>query len=211
MSPPPSARSLQLTPLHAELPGGRVVAGAWLRGEGRFTIMFLHDEGADLDAVMPVVANVGLPEAHKLAVDLPGHGLSNGGEGLPALAELCDRLAEESGGRFVIVACGRSASLAWALGSRTDVMGLALVSPVLDGDTPPVATLRVPVVVFLAEASPAIVSAWTTLKSKLRARWMSVSMHVSHEELAGCADSCSRQTASHLNGFIRNLLAEPGS
>lgn len=205
MSSSPLTQQPELVPLHAELPGA-TIAGAWLRGEGRLTILFLHDEGADLDAVMPAVTNVGVPEAHKLALDLPGHGLSSTGDALTSISALLDRLTTEGSGPFVIVAHGRSASLGWGLGSRPDVIGLALVSPVLAGDLPPATTLRVPVIVFLAEASPAIVSAWKMLKLKLRARWMSVSMHVSHDELAGCAASCSRQTASHINGFVRSLL-----
>jgi pimeloyl-ACP methyl ester carboxylesterase len=196
-----------LTPLHVELPGGHVVAGTWLPGEGRLTLIFLHDLGADLDAVMPVAVNVGVPEANKLALDLPGHGLSSSGDQLPILSALLDQLAAEDSGPFVIVGHGHSASLAWALGTRPDVLALALVSPVLDDALLPAIALRLPVIVFVAEASPEVAAAWQALKVRLRARWMSVSMHVSHEDLAGCADHCSRQTASHLNGFVRNLLA----
>lgn len=195
-------------PLQVALSPDLTVSGIWLRGEGRLTVLFLHDQGVDLDAVLPLLAGLRMPEAHKLAFDLPGHGLSGGvvSDAGQSLSALCDSLAVDGHGPFVIVACGHSARLAWGLAKRSDVIGLGLVSPVLDGPLPPESFSRAPVLVFLAAASPEVVAAWTALKVRLRARWLSASLALTHDDLVGLR-GCDGQIASHISGFVRDLMA----
>ena len=205
-----AAEAVAFTPLHLALTPELSISGLWLRGEGRLTVLFLHDFGADLGAVLPVLANLGVPEAHKIAVDLPGHGMSDGTaeDAAPALDLLCDALGAEGHGPFVIVGCGHSADLAWTLGGRKDVFGLSLVSPVLGkaGAATREPFQRGPVLVFLATASPEVVTSWSALKMRLRARWLSVSLAVRHEDLVAFRN-CDRQISSHIGGFVRDLMA----
>lgn len=209
---PPRDQAVAFEPLHVVLASGHSLSGLWLRGAGRLTVLFLHDHDhdADLDAVLPLLAQMGMPEAHKIALDLPGHGLSEGApeHAAQALSMFCDRLGAEGQGPFVVVGCGRSAGLAWTLGSRGDVLGTVLVSPDFAdaGVTEPEPFRRTPVLVFLAAASPEFVAAWTALRARLRARWLSVSLAVTHEDLLALR-GCDRQIASHLAGFARELMA----
>lgn len=204
----PAADTVTFEPLHVGLTSGSSISGMWLRGEGQVTILFLHDRGADLDAVLPLLAGLRIPEAHKVAIDLPGHGLSEGAEedAEQSLSMLCDALAADGHGPFVVVGCGHAARLAWVLGGRDDVLGVSLVSPVLDGPMTPEPFRRAPVLVFLAAASPEVVAAWNTLKTRLRARWLSASLAITHDELLGLR-GCDSQVASHIGGFARDLMA----
>ncbi len=208
MSEPGDAVAFE--PLHVALTPELSISGMWLPGDGKLTVLFLHDHGADLDAVLPLVAGLRLPEAHKVAIDLPGHGLSGGQseEAPQSLSMLCDALGAEGRGPFVIVGCGYAARLAWTLGSRRDVLGLVLISPVLDDAVPltPEPFRRAPVLVFLAAQSPEVVSAWAKLKTRLRARWLSASLAVTHDDLIALRD-CDRQVASHIGGFARDLMS----
>lgn len=207
----PAAQAVTFAPLHMALTPDLSISGQWLRGAGRITVLALHDIGADLDAVLPLLANIGLPEAHKIAVDLPGHGLSDGAQSdaLPALDLLCDRLAGEGHGPLVIVGFGHSAGLAWQLGRRDDVLGLCLVSPVAGAQAAAAEQpfRRAPVLVFLAAASPPVIAAWAAYKARLRGRWLSVSLAVTHDDLTALR-GCERQVASHLGGFARDLMAQ---
>ena len=114
------------------LRGVRVVGTDRLFGR----VMCLHDVGRDLDELGPlpdVLAGYGF---FVEAVDLPGHGLSDGEEGdlstvAPAVGTLVARLCSESG-PVGLVAVGSTATIAATIGGTDGVHAQVVVNPVLD-------------------------------------------------------------------------------
>ncbi len=68
-------------PAAIQLPGraGAVRGLAWAWPESDLGMLFLHDLGADLDELRWLAEPVAAAGISVLAVDLPGHGLSDGG------------------------------------------------------------------------------------------------------------------------------------
>jgi pimeloyl-ACP methyl ester carboxylesterase len=123
------------------LPSRTVLRGfRW--GERRDTAVLLHEPGADLDAwaSLPVEIATQL-EIGTVAVDLPGHGLSDDPwdpAQLPDLLRHLPDLAPGPGRRFLIVA-GSPAMAALEHASAIDLTGLVCLSPVIPegGSLPP--------------------------------------------------------------------------
>ncbi len=104
-------------------------------GPSRGSILFVHDVGSDLDefATLPeALAGLGFDT---VAVDLPGHGLSDGDEFDPGqchaiVAEVVSKLAVHSVVGFI--GSGRTATVGAALGAPHRVAAQLLLNPVLD-------------------------------------------------------------------------------
>jgi len=123
------------------LPWGQIVRGfRW--GNGPDTALLLHEPGADLDAwtTLPVEIARRL-EIETIAVDLPGHGLSDDPwdpARLPDLLRHVPDLASADGRRYLIAAgCPATAALGQA--SAIELAGLVCLSPEIpeDGRNPP--------------------------------------------------------------------------
>jgi pimeloyl-ACP methyl ester carboxylesterase len=121
------------------LPWGPVLRGVgW--GIGAHTSFFFHEPGTDIDAwgVLPRAIASSLP-VRAVAVDLPGHGLSEDPweeEWLPDVMRFLAG-AEHSGGMQIVIAAGASALAALDLAPELDFAGLVCLSP-----TAPDAELR---------------------------------------------------------------------
>jgi pimeloyl-ACP methyl ester carboxylesterase len=113
------------------LPWGQVVHGfRW--GNGPDLVLLLHEPGADLDAwtTLPVEIARQL-EIETVAIDLPGHGLSDDPWHPPRLADLIRHLpkfASTAGRRFLITA-GSPAIAALEQASSIELAGLVCLSP----------------------------------------------------------------------------------
>lgn len=188
-----------------EVPGGSLAA-VIEPGEGLFTVVLLHDHGADLDAMVPLLASLPLTEARRIALDLPGHGLSDeyaeGAEADRVVAWLGD-LKARGWGPFVIVAAGDTAPLAWELAVRTRIAGLCLIAPT--GNATPLERLppALPLLAFIAGGSPERLCQWHGFRDKARGQWLSVSTTATHAELVSIDPAIRGQLASHLAGFAR--------
>jgi pimeloyl-ACP methyl ester carboxylesterase len=118
------------------LPWGTVLRGfRW--GQGLDTAVLLHEPGADLDAwaTLPVEIARQL-EIETVAVDLPGHGLSDDPwdpAQLPDLLQHLPDLAPTTGRRFLIAA-GAPALAALERASTVELAGLVCLSPAIPED-----------------------------------------------------------------------------
>ncbi len=118
------------------LPWGPLLRGfRW--GDGPDVALLLHDPGEDLDAwgALPVEIARQL-EIETVAVDLPGHGLSDDPwepERLPDLLHKLPEIAPAAGLRFLIAA-GDSASAALELAPSIELSCLICLSPQVPGD-----------------------------------------------------------------------------
>jgi pimeloyl-ACP methyl ester carboxylesterase len=123
------------------LPWGQIIRGfRW--GEGPDTALLLHEPGADLDAwtTLPVEISRQL-KIETIAVDLPGHGLSDhpwDPARLPDLLGHLPDLVATARRRFLIVA-GSPAITALEQASTIELAGLVCLSPAIpeDGQNPP--------------------------------------------------------------------------
>lgn len=197
---------VQLEPWVFDAGQGALLHGVRLSGQGRMRVLFLHDQSADLDSVLPLMRFVGLPEADKFALDLPGHGLSTEMEDPAAALFLACEALSGADAPLLVVACGSSSPLGWNLAQKAGSAGLCLVAPDC-GDLIDDTLLRCPVLTFLPSFADAQ-SEWRKYKARLRARWLEVSMVSGLEEMLQPVTGDYRQVASHLQGFARELFVQ---
>lgn len=128
--------ALVRSPIEIPVEAGLTLRGVEVDGSaaGRPAILLVHDLGADLDEFGPLPEALAALGYRVLAVDLPGHGLSDGDdvEPLACVAAVRAVVAQLGGTRLGIVATGRLATVAAALGERDQVVAQVLVNPVLD-------------------------------------------------------------------------------
>ena len=123
------------------LPSGTARRGfRW--GQGLDTAVLLHEPGADLDAWATLPVELARQLAiETVAIDLPGHGLSDDPwdpAQLPDLLQLLPDLAPAAGRRFLITA-GSAALAALERATAIDLAGLVCLSPEIPehGQNPP--------------------------------------------------------------------------
>ena len=97
-------------------------------------IVFVHDLDRDLDefgSLPDVLAALG---SDVVVFDLPGHGLSDGDDGVPleCVAAIREIIARYGGRRIGLVVSGRLATVAASLGDKDGVVAQVLISPILD-------------------------------------------------------------------------------
>ena len=139
--------TLSPQPIEWNLPWGAVVRGLrW--GSGADLALLLHEPGADLDAWLTLPVDVARQlEIETIAVDLPGHGLSDDPwdpAQLPDLLRALPEFAPVAGRRF-LVAAGASAFSALEQAENIDLSGLICFSPQMpDHEQSPPRSPRVP-------------------------------------------------------------------
>jgi pimeloyl-ACP methyl ester carboxylesterase len=128
--------ALVRSPIEIPLETGITLRGVEVDGSaaGRPAILLVHDLDADLDEFGSLPEALAALGYRVIAVDLPGHGLSDGDDVDPptCAAAVREVVARFAGARIGIVASGRLATVAAALGEREQVVAQVLVNPVLD-------------------------------------------------------------------------------
>jgi len=196
-----------LEPLHLDLDGKVSIAAVVTPGDASLSLIFLHERGRDLDAMLPLLADSALAGARSIAVDLPGHGLSSGSDdakgGVEALAAWLSRLKGRAWGPFVLIAVGCSVGIAWRLSRNTEVAGLCLIAPRLGGARLEPLPRSVPMLLFSTESGTDV----SAIRAAAGGPWMSASMQVTEEALVRLDESVRGQVASHLKGFALEVGA----
>ncbi len=135
-------------PVETAMPDGAVIRGEVTAGESTTWLVLVHQEGGDLDDWRPLNAELAQEEWNLLALDLPGHGGSEGEwdqtDGPDAVQAGIDYARAHGAGSVTVVAAGAGAM--WALeaaarGLADPGRGLAdcmvLISPGPIGDADP--------------------------------------------------------------------------
>ena len=122
--------------IERRLPRGAVLRGfRW--GTGPDVALLLHEPGVDIDAWGPLPFEIARQlEIEAVAVDLPGHGLSDGPwdpDRLPDLLRNLPDIAPAAGYRFLIAA-GDSAMAALDQEPTLELSGLVCLSPRIPSD-----------------------------------------------------------------------------
>jgi pimeloyl-ACP methyl ester carboxylesterase len=123
--------------IELNVPGGPIVRGLrW--GAGPETVILIHEPGADLDAWGPLPHRIARSlRVATLAIDLPGHGLSDAPWVPRGMANIVRRLVsvgdfaapQEPGRRRYLVAAGSAAAAALDLAGDLRLSGLVCLSP----------------------------------------------------------------------------------
>ena len=116
-----------------------MVRGVSIKGAGRGTIVFVHDLQRDLDEFGTLPELLAASGFDTVAVDLPGHGLSDGDE-IPfeqcfaVVTEIVAEVVTALAGADVVgfVSTGRIATVGAALGREQGVAAQLLANPQLD-------------------------------------------------------------------------------
>ena len=121
----------QLEAIELPLPWGPVIRG-FRCGSGQETVLLLHEPGSDVDAwgALPVSIARQL-EIQTIAIDLPGHGLSDDPWDPAWLPELLSHVLQVDPGsvRRFIIAAGNLATAALFLASELRLSGLIGLTP----------------------------------------------------------------------------------
>lgn len=124
----------RLEPLEIEVASGTTLRGLMAHAGELWTVL-IHDEGTDLDAWVPLTAQIVNRGISALLLDLRGHGLSDGDWSESTFSEDLEAalsFVRRSGGRpAVIGAIGRCATLALQSMPKAHVEGIILISPVI--------------------------------------------------------------------------------
>ena len=134
------------THIETEAEDGSVLRGIWWPGSPACALL-VHDLGEDLDAWQPLQAALAEIGCSRLALDLRGHGLSDGApapEGVASDVEAAMRVAERYGAdHFCVITAGRAGIALLAMERVPPLAAIALLSPGPLGQTE-VSSLRGP-------------------------------------------------------------------
>jgi pimeloyl-ACP methyl ester carboxylesterase len=199
-------------PVSLELPDGRAIAGLGDAAQDEdFVIILLHEKGRDLDQSLPLLCHLPAGGARRLALDLPGHGLSgdarDDADAEAMLALALDALSGPARRPLVLATLGDGAPLGWRLAAHPAVIGLGLISPRVDAWTAPRLPSHLSLIGFVAQRDARGVDDWTRLRRAAGCRWLGVSMVATHEEMLDAEGPATGQVASHLSGFAREAFA----
>lgn len=199
-----------MEPLEIALGDDRHVAGVVDHGAGEATLLLLHEVGLDLDSLRRLARAIGFPEARKLVIDLPGHGLSSGEFDAEiaeeSLLDLHRQLVDRAWVPLIVVAAGQAARFALRLAQLDEVIGVALLSPRRDpGDPDPDRVVHVPTFAVVPTRPEPAVQDWLAIRRNVRNRWLSASMAADHDDVVRVQGPFARQIGTHLQGFVREV------
>jgi pimeloyl-ACP methyl ester carboxylesterase len=186
--------------------GGPPIAGVLSPADSAFSIVFLHDEVGDLDQASAVSASQDLADIRRIALDLPGHGLSADcpeDQGSVWLEQTFRILADRGFAPFVIAGFGRSAALAHRLAVNTATLGLVVIAPrgAIDVATP--SPRGVPLLAFVSGIEEEADENWRRLRDTVHLPWTVISLAIPSIELLSPAPMVAATIASHVSGFAR--------
>lgn len=117
-----------------ELDGGIVVRGIRIHGGSAARLVFLHDVGQDLDEFGRLPEALAACGCDVLAVDLPGHGVSDDPPDVATVPALVVQALREirNDVPLGLVASGRTATVGAVVGRPHGIESQVLINPVLD-------------------------------------------------------------------------------
>lgn len=190
--------------------GGPPIAGVLSPADSAFSIVFLHDEAGDLDQASAVSVSQDLADIRRIALDLPGHGLSAdcpADQGGVWLEQTFRILGDRGFAPFVIAGFGRSAALAHRLAVNTATLGLVVIAPrgAIDVVTP--SPRGVPLLAFVSGIEAEADESWRRLRDTVHLPWTVISMAIPSVELLYPPPMVAATIASHVSGFSREAYS----
>ncbi len=150
-APEPSAAGISY-------PGGTAEGVAWSWPSSDLALFVLHDLDADVDALRWLCERAASAGTHVLALDLPGHGLSEGdvyADGPALVAEAHRWLSDDVPGAVGMIAHGASANLLLSTTTEQPAVAVAFLDPRRDDHYGPTASCwrHVPKLVILSKGA----------------------------------------------------------
>lgn len=201
---------MTVTPFLCTLPNSARVYGVF-QGESKASLVFLHDRGADLDSVARLARMVAQRGWRTVAIDLPGHGLSDESPGatltMPSLAALHAYMLGRAWGPLFIAAVGASCEIGLAWSRLSQVAGLALISPSRVEGSSGGLRIVIPTVLFVPHHHPETVQLAQDICASAGAYWLRVLVPTEETGSKLLQGPWLAQVNSHLVGFLYDALA----
>lgn len=185
---------------------GVSLRGQRWQGQGDWVIL-LHDNGLDLDCWLPLIPHLRRHNYTVLALDLPGHGASEGEWDERALqhdAEAAIHYAQANGAdRLFAVAAGHSASALLLENCARHLKAMVLLSPAVCSDAPPddLRGAGVPKLLVIGSKSAAEDSV-KSIRNRAIGWQMTVRFPTDQQGTALLAGAWSRHTQEHIIAFL---------
>jgi pimeloyl-ACP methyl ester carboxylesterase len=179
------------------------------RGRGASWAVLVHDEGSDLDSCRPLVDALARADVASIAVDLRGHGASDGdwdrAAGVADVdAAMWAALASGAHETF-LVAAGRACELVLAGGLRHGVAAMALLSPQADParlTDELMLECAVPKLIVLGGADAEARAAAEAVERRLIGPRLRVTLPTERQGADLLVGPCAAQALSHTVGFL---------
>jgi pimeloyl-ACP methyl ester carboxylesterase len=197
---------MNVQPIELATADGVLLRGQRWEGQGDWIIL-LHDDGLDLDCWLPLVPHLHRHSYTIVALDLRGHGASEGEGDEQALhydAEAAIHYAQANGAdRLFAVAAGHSASALLLENCARHLKAMVLLSPAVRSDAPS-DTLRgagVPKLLVIGSKGTAEESA-KIIRNRAVGWQMTVRFATDEQGTALLAGAWSRHTQEHIVAFF---------
>jgi pimeloyl-ACP methyl ester carboxylesterase len=197
---------MDVLPAEVESAGGATLRGERWCGDDAWLVL-AHDRGRDLDDWRPLQSLVEQRGRSALALDLRGHGGSDGGEWNPE-ADLAAAVADvraHGAGVVTIVAAGESAVAALRVSS--DV--LVLLSPPHDGDFDRLQLAGVPRLFLYGSQNDDIDRAVATLRSAAIGWAGAIAFPTAEQGAQLLAGEWAWQALGHIGAFLDEQISIP--
>jgi pimeloyl-ACP methyl ester carboxylesterase len=185
---------------------GPPVAGLLFPTDSNFSILFLHDVGGDLDNVSALINGTVLADIRRIALDLPGHGLSGYCQQSEQDAWL-DRslsiLSDRGFAPFVIVSLGSSIEFVYRLAKGAPICGLVAIAPRAAIDTEAPQLRGIPLLAFISGLEAEADENWQRLRDLAGLPWTAISLPLPSVALVSPVATVAGTIASHISGFAR--------
>ena len=185
--------------------------GIILRGEarpgGRLWVVFVHDQGGDLDQWMDVPEQLAAHGVGVVAIDLRGHGGSDGGADPGSVGldlEAVIAAARDRGAEIVVVAAAGSAATA-ALNHSSAEAVIAITPTEADADPDP---SRPFARLLIVTRDPAAEAAASAIQAQPGRRTLVAGVPADDTGLALLTGEWGSNVASYIVAFVRRLGLE---
>ena len=191
----------------------RVVLRGLRWGSGADIALLLHEPGADLDAWLTLPVEIARQlKIETIAVDLPGHGLSDDPWDPARLSELLRHLPDvaPAAGRRFLIAAGAPALAALEHASALELSGLVCLSPQSPeaGDDPP-RSPRVPKLFVSGSLAGSDLDAARRLATACGGWSIVTSLPVAERGTSLLATTWRGQLAEQIIAFLRDCQRRP--
>ena len=212
LPPPPDAAEhaepTAVAQLEIPTPGGPVLRGQ-RRGEGAHRAILLHEPGTDLDAWAALPALLAGADLTVVAVDLPGHGLSDDPwrpDLLPAtMATLVAHARAEGTVSVCLVAAGAGATAGLHLADDPGLDGVVALSPAEPtDDSSALRTARVPKLILVGALDPSALATARSVAARCGGWTVLSTIPTADQGTCLLAGSWGNQVGEQIAAFLRD-------